>query len=523
MFGKPTRILIALVLAALILYASQHRESFYHVPDLPPKAQHDPAPENIAGGVESTGESGSSPYPSQAELVPDAHMLQSADAFLEHFEAVRRLRGITAEEAKQSCNWAEDETVNFQFPIEADWATRGRPNEELELRRKELHTFVEGGMIPYGLVKDKFGGRGLVILAGNQDTVLASKVILRQLKRLDSSIAVEMHYWDEELSEEAMRDLSAMYQPLFFNDLSGGHNIVRSKKDGLWINYQLKTAALVNSRFAEPLLLDSDNIPLIKPEELYQSAVYQEYGTVFWPDVARSRPQNPAWAITNTPCRMDEYEQESGQLLVDKTRYWYHLQLASWMNNNQGVYYDDFLLGDKDTFRFAWHALKTKFGRPKKWLASVGTVNDGYYCGHSFAQHHPDDARVAFLHGGLVKTVSAEVMRWNRETKGGFYRNYKQAPTDEDPGRSVNIGIKFDGATYMPNHSVDFQWSQCIDMFDIEPGDLEEIIPDWETTFEKLGGYWQLDRLKEAKPADEAGASSVEAAVDAEDLEKGNP
>jgi hypothetical protein len=75
----------------------------------------------------------------------------------------------------------------------------------------------------------------------------------------------------------------------------------------------------------------------------------------------------------------------------------------------------------------------------------------------------------------------------------------------------------------MPNHSVDFQWSQCIDMFDIEPGDLEEIIPDWETTFEKLGGYWQLDRLKEAKPADEAGASSVEAAVDAEDLEKGNP
>ena len=106
---------------------------------------------------------------------------------------------------------------------------------------------------------------------------------------------------------------------------------------------------------------------------------------------------------------MDEYEQESGQLLVDKRRFFYHLQLAAWFDNehSRNEYYRQILLGDKDLFRFAWHALQTQYGTPAKWLTSVGTFyEDGYYCGHSFAQHHPDDGRVAFMHGGLVKVHS---------------------------------------------------------------------------------------------------------------------
>lgn len=193
-------------------------------------------------------------------------------------------------------------------------------------------------------------------------------------------------------------------------------------------------------------------------------------------------------------CRMDEYEQESGQLLVDKTRFWYHLQLASWLNNEHGAYYGGFLLGDKDTFRFAWHALKTKYAKPKRWLTSVGTVNDGFYCGHSFAQYHPDDGddRVAFVHGGLVKTVDPEVMKWNRE-KGGYFRDYKRALSDKDPAVSVDVGIKFDGALYKPNHGPDFHAAMCTDMFDVEPRNLDEILPGFEQVFEDIGGYWALD------------------------------
>ncbi|GKT50047.1 alpha-1,2-mannosyltransferase MNN24 [Colletotrichum spaethianum] len=294
---------------------------------------------------------------------------------------------------------------------------------------------------------------------------------------------------------ETMAGLNALYEPIYYNDLSKDHNIVHIKKDGMFgINYQLKTAALLNSKWAEPLLLDSDNIPMLDPAILYDSLQYTEYHTVFWPDIARTRPQNPAWAIFNTPCRMAEYEQESGQLLVDKRRFWYHLQLASWLNNEQGKYYNDFLLGDKDMFRFAWHALQTSFGKPKKWLTSVGTKNDWFYCGHSFAQYHPDDGRVAFLHGGLVKTVSLEVLRWNRDVMGGYLRHYKRALSEESPQVNINVAIKWDGAAYMPDHSDKFTAAQCTEMLDAEARDVDEILSGLEQTFRELGGYWQLDQ-----------------------------
>lgn len=110
-----------------------------------------------------------------------------------------------------------------------------------------------------------------------------------------------MHYWDDEVSEQEREYLLVFYPAISFNDLSGTHNIIHVKKDGTHVNYQLKTAALVNSRFAEPILLDSDNIPVIDPALLYKSETCREFGTVFWPDIARTRPQNPAWAIFNTP------------------------------------------------------------------------------------------------------------------------------------------------------------------------------------------------------------------------------
>lgn len=443
----------------------------------------------------SPGHSGLSLARVQPQLLTDAHQLRSADEFLPHFKAVvTQVPGLTIRDSKRTCQWPPEVKVDFQYDPATSWAAQDRPDEEIQLRRREWHKFVEsGGLIPYSDVQDVFTGRGLVIVAGNGNTLKRVKVVLRSLARLKSKIAVEIHYWADEMNEEDRGGLSSIYPNIRFNDLSGQHNILKVRKDGFFgINYQLKTAALINSHFAELLLLDSDNIPVIDPELLYDSAVYREFGTIFWPDIARTRPNNPAWAIFNTPCRMDEYEQESGQLLVDKTRFWYHLQLAAWMNNDQGVYYGDFLLGDKDTFRFAWHAFKTKYGKPKHWLTSVGTLNEGTYCGHTFAQHHPDDDRVAFMHGGLLKTVDLEVLRWNRDVKGGMFRDYKRAASDQDPATNVNVAITFDGGDYIGREVTP---AMCTDMFDVKPRGLNEILPDFEKTFRELGGYWMLDKV----------------------------
>jgi alpha 1,2-mannosyltransferase len=238
----------------------------------------------------------------QHQVLKDAHQLRTADAFLPHFKAVIELPGYTIQAARRTCPLKHGEKVNFQWEEggRKGWISQDVPNSEIEFRRREWQSFVGSGMIPYSKVKKKFSGRGLVVVAGNQDTLTKVEVILRSLVRLRSKISVELHYWDSEVSEVDKKGLLSLYSKVHFNDLAGAQNIVHVKKDGKYINYQLKTAALVNSRFSEPILLDSDNIPVIDPALLYSSATYREFGTIFWPDIARTRPQNPAWAIFNT-------------------------------------------------------------------------------------------------------------------------------------------------------------------------------------------------------------------------------
>jgi alpha 1,2-mannosyltransferase len=490
---RPVRIAPALIVIALIcliytrwtprLASSLHPSSLLET--IGPSK---PAPESAP----IPGHPSKPPVKSTAELVEDAHKLPSADAFLPHFKAVTNIKGMTMKEAKSGCNWSDMSGVNFQYGIDTEWAKQDRSDKELTLRREEWHDFIDNKLIPYAPHKDRFHGRGIVIVAGNKESMGRVKVILRALKKLGSKMAIEIHYWDNELTEDLKEDISSMWPTMYFNDLSAPSNILKTTHGGMYINYQLKTAAVVNSRFAEPLLLDSDNIPIVDPESLYESSTYKEYNTLFWPDIARTRPNNPMWAITNTECRMDEYEQESGQLVVNKHKFFYHLQLAAWFNNDHSDYYNQFMLGDKDLFRFAWHALKTKYGFPPKWLTSVGTLSDGFYCGHSFAQHHPN-GDVAFLHGGLVKTMAKEVMKWQREHHGGIFQVYKRSEYDEKHNVSVSVSIKFDGADYLPQKPADLRVAMCTDFHDVTPRPLDEIVPGFQKKFEDIGGYWMLD------------------------------
>lgn len=428
----------------------------------------------------------------EPELAKDAHTLPTADSFLPHFKAVTQLRGMTMAEAKSGCNWPIPDNVNFQYPSDVDWAKQDRSDEELESRRKQWLHFINNDLIPYEPHKDRFHGRGIVIVAGNERSIKRVQVILRALEKLKSRMPIEIHYWDGELTEELKKNISSFWPEMYFNDLSAPSNIVKTSHSAFLVNYQLKTAAIINSRFAEPLLLDSDNIPIVDPESLYESSIYKEYNTLFWPDIARTRPNNPIWAITNTKCRMAEYEQESGQLIVNKHKFFYHLQLAGWFNNDNSDYYNQFLLGDKDMFRFAWHALQTKYGFPPKWLTSVGTLSDGFYCGHSFAQHHPNGS-VAFLHGGLVKTMAKEVIRWQRESQRGIFQVYKRSKYDEEHSISVDVGIKWDMAEYLPNKPEGIRVAMCTDLRQVSSRPLDEIIPGFEKTFEEIGGYWILE------------------------------
>jgi len=437
---------------------------------------------------------------------PKAHRLPDADAFFPHFDAVLQLPDMTMAEAKAGCTWDGSERIALQFQpddgwVNASWIENETSNDEISYHRTLWHEFIRRELAPYEDYKDQFSGRGIVIVGGNGKTIQRVKVMIRQLKRLGSKMAIEIHYWENEVSPQQKQELMKLWPAMYFNDLSAEHNIAATGFSIFRINYQMKTAAVVNSRFAEPMLLDSDNIPLIRPEELYESKQYKEYGTVFWPDIARTRANNPAWAITNNVCRMDEWEQESGQMLVDKTRFFYHLQLGAWWSNKHGSYWDNILLGDKDMFRFAWLALQTKYGMPRNFVTSVGMESplaDGsgknFYCGHHYAQYHPDDDRIVFLHGGMFKAQSPEVLSWARAERNGTFQVYKRMPHDDDPAANVPIYLQWDDGAYLPDaYQPPEHTGMCAEFEGVETRPLDELLPGFEETFEEIGGYWMLD------------------------------
>ena len=128
--------------------------------------------------------------------------------------------------------------------------------------------------------------------------------------------------------------------------------------------WELKAFSLLHSRFAEVLLLDADNVPVLDPAFLFDDPVFREKGAVFWPDFGRLGPERAIWRITGIPYR-DEPEFESGQILVDKTRCWPALALAMHFNEYSDFYYRH-VHGDKETFHLAWRKLGQDYAIPDR-------------------------------------------------------------------------------------------------------------------------------------------------------------
>lgn len=250
-----------------------------------------------------------------------------------HFDNVTLLPAVSLVEAKADCAWDDSDPVNLSMTdgmvyLDTSWISKDRKEEELKKWRKKIHDYirgVDGTLVPYDTYADRFTGRGIVIVGGARRSIERIKVTLRQLKKLGCKLPVEIHYWGAEMKGADRQALLAVSPEVRFNNLAGPHNILPSSYDPtIGVHFHLKNVALINAGFEEILLLDSDNIPMINPEELFESPTYQEYGTVFWPDIMRTRANNPMWSITNTACRSKtEWELESGQLMVNKRKFFY--------------------------------------------------------------------------------------------------------------------------------------------------------------------------------------------------------
>ncbi|BGP51654.1 hypothetical protein JCM10450v2_007604 [Rhodotorula kratochvilovae] len=309
------------------------------------------------------------------------------------------------------------------------------------LRKREREGAM--GEKAWGEGKSNELAQGLVFTAGNADTFSRVLLTLKMLRNhLHTSLPAEIFSFPGEEPDAETRAALEEYGAT-----------LRVVEDAMRDESRTCATAIIRSRFREVLFLDSDNIPAAslmpldspvpkpvldaarerntsdlwsvrredgteeeawgKPSGLWESKAYQRLGAIW-----RTQADNSIWAIIGVPCR-DEWEQEAGQILVDKRRNLDALLLAEWMmDSSRFKFWFNFSDGDKDLFRFAFLALRKRWGVPGRYV-SVGALPRNTlsgFCGHTMLQHD-HLGKPLFVHANLLKQIPSGIGRgfaWGR-------------------------------------------------------------------------------------------------------------
>jgi len=321
----------------------------------------------------------------------------------------------------------------------------------------------------------KFSEKGIVFTAGGITYVTCAWVSISMLRKLGCNLPIEIWHNGNEVSAAVM--LKFKHLDVEFRDFSELGEVTLH-------GYMLKPLAILGSRFAEILYLDVDNVCVKNPEYLFHSKEYLEFGSVFWPDYWHTAKDNSIWSITGSKS-FSIPEQESGQVLVNKVRCWRELQLCLYFNQMSNYYYK-LLLGDKDTFKFAWLALKTDFHMVAKMVGTCGYVIDDQFYGNTMVQHDTT-GNIIFLHRNLLKwdiTFKNEMV-W--KVIKGFYDHPKTKKIIYNTYPISGLAIDIAGDVY----DLDFK-----EIF----GDLElwcqEFLMDWRESKDYVDFFNHLHFLR---------------------------
>ncbi|KAK4047491.1 hypothetical protein OIV83_005404 [Microbotryomycetes sp. JL201] len=303
--------------------------------------------------------------------------------------------------------------------------------------RDEMIAYLRNVSDAGKLDKQHWGqGRGLVFTAGNADTFSRVKLTLKLLrKHLKTDLPAEIFSFPGEKPDDDVRkELQELGATLKTVDEA-------YRDQGRRKNYHIKSTAIIRSSFREVLYLDSDNMPAASlapldgvklkddkgrtvthisqantteqwgdPTGLWESKAYKRLGVMFWPDYWRTSADNPIWAMIGVPCR-DEWEQEAGQILIDKSRHLDALLLSEWMmDSSRFNFWFNFSDGDKDMFRFAFLALRKRWGLPGRYVGVGALPRNSMtgFCGHTMLQHD-HLGRPLFVHANLLKQIPSGI------------------------------------------------------------------------------------------------------------------
>lgn len=278
--------------------------------------------------------------------------------------------------------------------------------------QRELSKFIKS-IKPY---PNNFTEKGIVMSVGGIRYFTDAWISIKILKETGCKLPIEVWYKGNELSKDCIESLTKLN--VICKDFNDYDN-------SFLFGYMFKPAAILYSQFKEIVFIDADNICLSDPEELLYANVYRDTGAVFWSDFWHTPAENPIWDIMKVDFRPMK-EQESGQMLINKELCWKELNLCMQLNRMNNIFYK-LLLGDKDTFRFSWLALKKDFHIIPKEPSSGGYFNkDNVFMGMTMIQHDYDN-NPFFLHRNLLKFNATK----SNEIYWTHYKQFKKNATNK--------------------------------------------------------------------------------------------
>lgn len=131
----------------------------------------------------------------------------------------------------------------------------------------------------------------------------------------------------------------------------------RCARQHLCLQTEIKLQAFLSTQFTEFIWLDTDNLPLMAPEEHFDSVEYSRSHAVFWSDLNKDHPDNAIWRYLARACNDVDWPAETGQIVYDKRGNnglnYAVLHISNHMMDD-AEFYGNLLYGDKDTFVRVW-------------------------------------------------------------------------------------------------------------------------------------------------------------------------
>jgi alpha 1,2-mannosyltransferase len=234
---------------------------------------------------------------------------------------------------------------------------------------------------------------------------------IRLLRSYACTLHIELWSLESEMGSNPLEESSLLKALVNEHGPISLHNITEEDV----ASFNTKVFALAHSKLDQVLFLDADNAPVKDPTYLFSSPEFEKTGAIFWPDfwhpnctIFNINAGSLLWELVDLPFT-DMFEQESGQLLIDRRRAALALGVVQLLALRDPNHFERLKLlhGDKDLFRLAWLKTNTTFHMISTPPAAAGMVNSGQFCGMTMAQHDTEGA-VLFLHHNGKKLIAED-------------------------------------------------------------------------------------------------------------------